>query len=39
MIPSAIPEPSTWVMMGLGFAGLAGATAYRRKQAKPAVAV
>jgi phosphatidylinositol-3-phosphatase len=39
VIPSAIPEPSTWVMMGLGFAGLAGATAYRRKQAKPAVAV
>jgi hypothetical protein len=25
VIPSAIPEPSTWVMMGLGFAGLAGA--------------
>ena len=23
VIPSAIPEPSTWVMMGLGFAGLA----------------
>jgi hypothetical protein len=40
-IPSAIPEPSTWVMMGLGFAGLAGAGAYRRKlgaAAKPAVA-
>jgi hypothetical protein len=38
-IPSAIPEPSTWVMMGLGFAGLAGAGAYRRKfavAAKPA---
>jgi hypothetical protein len=31
VIPSAIPEPSTWVMMGLGFAGLAGAGAYRRK--------
>ncbi len=30
-IPSAIPEPSTWVMMGLGFAGLAGAAAHRRK--------
>jgi hypothetical protein len=30
-IPSAIPEPSTWVMMGLGFAGLAGAAGYRRK--------
>jgi phosphatidylinositol-3-phosphatase len=40
-IPGAIPEPSTWVMMGLGFAGLAGAAAYRRKQGgtdKPAVA-
>ena len=41
VIPSAVPEPSTWVMMGLGFAGLAGAGAYRRKlgvAAKPAVA-
>jgi phosphatidylinositol-3-phosphatase len=41
VIPSAIPEPSTWVMMGLGFAGLAGAGAYRRKlgvAAKPAEA-
>jgi hypothetical protein len=41
VIPSAVPEPSTWVMMGLGFAGLAGATAYRRKlgaAAKPAAA-
>ena len=39
VIPSAIPEPSTWVMMGLGFAGLAGAAGYRRKfgvAAKPA---
>jgi phosphatidylinositol-3-phosphatase len=38
-IPSAIPEPSTWVMMGLGFAGLAGVAGYRRKPgvaAKPA---
>src|SRR5271154_3669863 len=31
VIPSAIPEPSTWVMMALGFAGLAGAAGYRRK--------
>ncbi len=41
VIPGAIPEPSTWVMMGLGFAGLAGAAAHRRKQGgtvKPAVA-
>jgi phosphatidylinositol-3-phosphatase len=41
VIPSAIPEPSTWVMIGLGFAGLAGAGAYRRKlgvAAKPAEA-
>jgi hypothetical protein len=41
VIPSAIPEPSTWVMMGLGFAGLAGAAGYRRKTgvaAKTAVA-
>src|ERR1700691_4992925 len=40
-IPSAIPEPSTWVMMGLGFAGLAGAAGYRRRlggAVKPAVA-
>jgi phosphatidylinositol-3-phosphatase len=41
VIPSAIPEPSTWVMMGLGFAGLAGAAGYRRRldgAIKPAVA-
>ena len=30
-IPSAVPEPSTWAMMLLGFAGVAGAAAYRRK--------
>ena len=38
-IPSGVPEPSTWVMIGLGFAGLAGAAGYRRKfgvAAKPA---
>jgi hypothetical protein len=28
-VPSPVPEPSTWVMMGLGFAGLSFA-AYRR---------
>jgi hypothetical protein len=41
VIPSAIPEPSTWVMMGLGFVGLAGAAGYRRRPGgavKPAVA-
>jgi phosphatidylinositol-3-phosphatase len=41
VIPSAVPEPSTWVMMGLGFASLAGAAAYRRKLSaatKPAAA-
>ena len=41
VIPGAIPEPSTWVMMGLGFAALAGAASYRRKlgvAVKPAVA-
>jgi hypothetical protein len=41
VIPSAIPEPSTWVMTGLGFAGLAGAAGYRRRlggAVKPAVA-
>ena len=41
-IPSAIPEPSTWVMMGLGFAGLAGAAAISPEDsaltAKPAAA-
>jgi hypothetical protein len=33
-ITAAVPEPSTWAMMLLGFAGL-GFVAYRRK-AKPA---
>jgi hypothetical protein len=40
-IPPSVPEPSTWAMMLLGFAGLAGAAAYRRKvgvAAKPAIA-
>ena len=30
-ISSAIPEPSTWIMMILGFLGLAG-LAYRRRE-------
>ena len=35
---SSVPEPSTWAMMALGFAGL-GFAAYRRKGAKVAPAV
>jgi hypothetical protein len=35
--PPAIPEPSTWGMMILGFAGL-GFAAYRRTRAKPVFA-
>jgi PEP-CTERM motif len=31
-VPNAVPEPSTWAMMGLGFAGL-GLIAYRRRRA------
>jgi hypothetical protein len=34
-VPSAVPEPSTWAMLLLGFAGI-GFMAYRRK-AKPAL--
>ena len=34
-VTAAVPEPSTWAMMLLGFAGL-GFTAYRRKS-KPAL--
>ncbi len=30
VIPAAIPEPSTWAMMALGFVGLAGAAAFGR---------
>jgi PEP-CTERM motif len=33
-IASAVPEPSTWAMMILGFAGI-GFMAYRRKQGSP----
>jgi hypothetical protein len=33
---AAVPEPSTWAMMLLGFSGL-GLTTYRRKRAKAAV--
>jgi len=29
--PAAVPEPSTWAMLLLGFAGL-GALAYRRNR-------
>jgi hypothetical protein len=34
-VTAAVPEPSTWAMMILGFAGV-GFMAYRRK-AKPAL--
>ncbi len=34
-IPGGVPEPATWAMMGLGFAGL-GLVAYRRRKA-PAI--
>ena len=34
---NSIPEPSTWAMMGLGFAGLAFA-GYRRRRAAAAIA-
>jgi hypothetical protein len=30
-IPGAVPEPATWAMMGMGFAGL-GLVAYRRRR-------
>ena len=32
VIPGGVPEPATWAMMGLGFAGL-GLVAYRRRKA------
>jgi hypothetical protein len=37
-ITAAVPEPSTWAMMILGFAGI-GWMAYRRKQNGPALRV
>jgi Domain of unknown function (DUF4082)/PEP-CTERM motif len=37
VVLSSIPEPSTWVMMGIGFAGL-GAVAVRRRRRQVAVA-
>jgi hypothetical protein len=33
-VASAVPEPSTWAMMILGFVGL-GFMAYQRKQSGP----
>jgi hypothetical protein len=33
LIPSGIPEAQTWAMMLIGFAGLAGAAAFRCKAA------
>jgi hypothetical protein len=33
-----IPEPSTWVMMGIGFLGLAGVAARRRRAPRSAMA-
>ncbi|UPK07716.1 PEPxxWA-CTERM sorting domain-containing protein [Bradyrhizobium sp. 170] len=37
-LTSAVPEPSTWAMMILGFAGVGYMTYRRRKQAAPTVA-
>jgi hypothetical protein len=34
---AAVPEPSTWAMMILGFAGIGAMTYRRRKQAIQAV--
>ena len=34
---SGVPEPSTWAMMALGFAGL-GFAGFRRAKARPAIA-
>jgi hypothetical protein len=38
VIADAVPEPSTWAMMILGFVGV-GAMAYRRKQSGPTLSV
>jgi hypothetical protein len=35
---SAVPEPSTWAMMILGFAGV-GFMAYRRRNKSPALSL
>jgi hypothetical protein len=37
-VATSVPEPSTWAMMLLGFAGL-GFAAYRRSRAVAAVTV
>jgi hypothetical protein len=37
-LTTAVPEPSTWAMMILGFCGI-GFAAYRRKQNRPALSV
>ena len=34
-VPVGTPEPSTWVMMGIGFLGLGGAV-MRRRRRRPA---
>ncbi len=34
IVGSPVPEPSTWLMLGLGFAGL-GLVGYRRAKANP----
>jgi PEP-CTERM motif len=38
IVPSTIPEPSTWAMLALGFAGL-GYAAFRRSAKGRAVAI